>query len=229
MRRALLLAAAALLLVAAPASAENPVLDAEGDTDLAAALSEATDVQDVCYGYDLLVDDQDTFAFSGTFATSSLGPDVRASAGDPRCTGGLVVLVAQLTYTSSFSEAEDFASWQLLSDLPELTIDDVERLGFSAGDLLDDGKSETTLLNAVQALPRLAAEQAGKEPVLLEPNTAAIPTDARPTGTPGSDVLRESGPLLAFCVLLIVGGVVLLATSRRTPSPRTSSPTYRPL
>lgn len=221
MRRALLVAAAALVLLAAPASAENPVLDAEGDADVAAALAEATEVQGVCYGYDLLVDDQDTFVFSGTFTASSLGAGVFASADDPRCVQGTVVLVAQLTYTSSFSEAEDSALWRLASDLPELTIDDVEALGYDARDLLDDGKSETTLLNAVQALPRLAAEQAGRPPVLLEPNTAALPADARPTGTPGSDFLRESGPLLGFCVLMIVAGVVLLGTSRR--------PSYDPL
>lgn len=211
----------ALVLLAAPASAENPVLDAEGDADVAASLAEATEVQGVCYGYELRVDDQDSFVYSGTFASSSLGAGQRASAADPRCNGEVVELVASMTYTSSFSESEDFAEWRLSSTLPQLTIDDLEDLGLQAGDLLDDGRSERALLNAVLALPRLAAEQAGKAPVVLEPNTAALPSDARPTNTPGSDWLRENSAMLGFCVLLVVAGVVMLVLSRR--------PTYRPL
>lgn len=227
MRRALAASAAfVLVLMAAPASAENPVLDAEGDADVAASLAEATEVQGVCYGYELVVDDQDSFTFSGTFASSSLGAGMRATSADPRC-DEVVELVASMTYVSSFSESEDFAQWQLASTLPELTIDDLEDLGFSAGDLTNDGKSERTLLGAVLALPRLATEQAGKAPVVLEPNTAALPSDAVPTNSPGSDWLRENGVLLAVCVLLILAGIVLLVTSRRAPS--APAPSYRPL
>ena len=56
------LAAALLgpLLLAAPASAANPVFDPEDDAEVAEALAEATEVQDVCYGYVLAVDDGDT-------------------------------------------------------------------------------------------------------------------------------------------------------------------------
>lgn len=219
MRRLALAVAAGVLLMAAPASAENPVVDAEGDADLAGALAEATEVQGVCYGYELFVSDQDTGVFGGTFATSSLGVGQRALPG-PGCADA-VELQAQISYTSSFSEAEDSAGWTLLSTLPGLTIEDVERLGLSAVDLLDDSRSETALLNAVQALPRLATEQAGRPPVVLEENTAALPPDARPTGTPGSDWLRENAAPLGVCVLLVVAGVVLLLMSRR--------PTYRPL
>lgn len=222
MRRALLVAGAALLLLAAPAAAENPVLDAEGDADLTASLAAATEVQGVCYGYELTVFDADTGQFSGTFAAGSLGAGLLAGAGDA-CPEGAVVLVATIEYTSSFSEAQDSASWRLDSVLPELTISDVEALGLSARDLLDDGSSERTLLAAVQALPRLAAEQAGRPPVLLEPNTASLPADARPTNTPGSDWLRENAAPLAFFVLLVVAGVVLLLLSRRAPLPNPSS------
>lgn len=219
MRRVALVAALALVLLAAPANAENPVLDAEGDADIAASLAEATAVQGVCYGYALQVDDQDTAIYSGTFGASSLGAGTRASSTDPACSGGVVELVAALTYTSSYSEAEDFAQWRLSSTLPQITIDDVEGLGFDAGDLTNDGSSERTLLNAVLALPRLAAEQAGKDPVVLQPNTEALPADARPTGTPGSDWLRENGVLLGLSVLLVLGGVALLLTSRRPTYP----------
>lgn len=211
--------AAGLVLLAGPAAAENPVLDAEGDADVAASLAEATAVQGVCYGYALDVYDQDTGVWGGSYASSSLGAGQRAQLG-PQCADTVEVL-AQISYTSPFSEAPDSAGWSLASTLPSLAIEDLERLGLSSNDLLDDGRSERTLLNALLALPGLAAEQAGKPPVVLEPNTAALPPDARPTNTPGSDWLRESSALLGLCVLLVLAGVVLLLLSRR--------PTYRPL
>jgi hypothetical protein len=218
-----LLAAAlcGVLLGAGPAHAANPVLDPEDDADLAASLAEASEVQDVCYGYVLQVTDADTGEWGGTYAASSAGADVPASTA-----GGcdeVVELVARIDYPSSFSEAEDSASWDLVSTLPELSIADVEALGLSSGDLLDDGRSATALLNAVQSLPRLAAEQAGRPPVVLEANTAPLPADARPTGTPGSDWLRENAALLALSVAAIVAGLVAFRASRprgRTRPPR---------
>lgn len=215
-RRAVLAtaAAAAVVALAAPAHAQNPVLDPEDDADVAAALAEASEVQGVCYGYLLEVTDADTGQWGGTYAASNAGAGVPASTASG-CERGVVQLVARIDYTSSFSEAEDSASWRLDSSLPELSIGDVEDLGLSSGDLLDDGRSATTLLNAVQALPRLASEQAGVPPVVLEPNTAPLPADAQPTGTPGSDWLRENGALLVVCVAAIAGGLLLLVASRR--------------
>lgn len=221
--RLVLAVAVGLLVVAAPAHAENPVLDAEGDADVASSLAEATEVQQVCYGYELTVFDQDTGRYSGQFASSSAGPGTTPTSA-AACPGGVVVLQAAIEYTSSFSEAEDSASWRLSSTLPQLTIDDVERLGLSSGDLLDDGKSEITLLNAVLALPRLASEQAGLPPVVLQPNTAPLPPDARPTGTPGSDWLRENAALLGLCVLLVLGGLLALAAARSADRSRRAGP-----
>ena len=114
----------AVLLSAGPAAAENPVLDAEGDTDLATALAEARDVQGVCYGYLLSVSDADTGQFSGTYAASSSGAGQAASAATD-CPGGTVELTARISYTSSFSEAEDSAEWSLLSTVGDLSIADV--------------------------------------------------------------------------------------------------------
>lgn len=208
-----LVAASAVLLLAAPAHAENPVLDPADEVDLAASLAEATEVQGVCYGYVLNVTDADTGRWGGTYVASNAGPGVPASSA-PGCPRGVVELVARIDYTSSFSEAEDSASWRLVSSIPELSIADVEELGLSSGDLLDDGRSATTLLNAVQALPRLASEQAGLPPVVLQPNTAPLPPDARPTGTPGSDWLRENGLLLVVCLAAIAAGLLLLVASR---------------
>lgn len=229
MRRALLLAVAAVLLLVGPAAAENPVLDAEGDADVAAALAEAQEVQDVCYGYVLQVSDGDTGQFSGTYASSSAGPGLPASTA-PGCSRGSVEVQASITYTSSFSEAEDSASWQVLSTIGGgLTIDDVERVtGASASDLLDDGRSETVLLNAVLSLPGLASELADLPPVVLEPNASPLPDDARATDTPGSDWVRQNGAVLGLCLVAIVAGVVLLLLSRRTPRPAGSVRTFGP-
>jgi len=228
-RRAL--AAGALLaplLVAAPASAANPVLDPEDDAELAAALAEATEVQGVCYGYVLAVDDSDTGEWGGTYAASSAGPGVRA-AQDDACPDGVVELVARIAYTSDFSEAEDSASWELVSDLPGLSIADVEDQGLSSGDLLDDGSSATTLRSAVLSLPRLAAERAGVEPVVATPNASPLPEGAEPTGTPGSDWLRENLVLLALSVGAVLAGLVALVAAfprgrRPVPAGRRGAP-----
>ncbi len=217
------LALLVLALLAAPASAVNPVLDPEDDADVAAALAEATEVQDVCYGYVLTVSDFDTGEWGGTYAASSGGEGVPASsAGD--CRGGVVELVASLVYESSYSEAEDSASWQLDSTLGELTISDVEDAGLSADSLLDDDRSATTLLNAVLSLPQLATEQAGLNPVVLEPNASPLPEGARPDDSPGSDWLRENGALLALSVAAVLAGLVALVASR--PRGRTRSPRF---
>lgn len=218
----LALVAVTAVLVLGPAGqalAANPVLDPEDDADIAASLAEATEVQDVCYGYALDVQDQDTGQWSGSYAASSTGEGVRASA-TSSCTDGVVELVARIVYTSSFSEQEDSASWDVVSTVEGVSIADVEDLGLSAGDLLSDGASATTLQNAVLALPRLASEQAGLPPVVLEPNPSPLPEGARPTGTPGSDWLRENSALLLVCVAAVVGGLVLLVSSLRSrPGP----------
>lgn len=213
MRRVVLAAALlAPLLVAAPASAANPVLDPEDDADVAATLAEATEVQGVCYGYVLRVDDGDTGEWGGTYAASSAGEGVRATEADG-CSDGVVELVARITYTSDLSEAEDSASWDLVSDVPGLSISDVEDQGLSSDGLLDDGSSATTLQNAVLSLPRLAAERAGIEPVVLTPNASPLPDGARPTGTPGSDWLRENLVLLALSVGAVLAGLVALVAA----------------
>lgn len=233
MRRALLAAALLVpLLVAAPAAAANPVLDPEDDAEVAAALAEATELQDVCYGYVLAVDDGDTGEWGGTYASSSAGEGVRAAEASG-CDDGVVELVARITYTSDFSEAEDSAAWDLVSDVPGLSISDVEDQGLSSGDLLDDGASATTLRQAVLSLPRLAAERGGLEPVVSEPNASPLPDGAAPTGSPGSDWLREHLVLLGLSVAAVLAGLVALVAAfphgrRGRPVPTAARPTSRP-
>ncbi|MDP3711721.1 MAG: hypothetical protein Q8R60_04455 [Mycobacteriales bacterium] len=205
MRARLLLTTALLLLLAAAPShaATNPVFDDETAADIQAALDEATAVQGVCYGVRLEVDDGETGTFTGSF-------EVLSAATGPACRGS-VVLQASLTYTSEFSELEDSAFWSVVSDLPGApTPTDLRRLGLSAGALLDDGKSEQTLLNAVLALPALTAERVpGVVPLVLVEATAAPPAQAAPTDTPGSDRVRTHLTSLALLGLLLVGAVVV--------------------
>jgi hypothetical protein len=217
-----------VVLVAGPGAAANPVLDPATDGEVAAALAEARDVQGVCYGYVLDVSDFGTGEFAGTFAASSAGPGRRVSSG-PACPEGTVELQASITYTSELSEAEDSASWSLLSTVGGgLTMADVEQAsGSSTGDLLDDGRSETALLNAVLALPGLVSERTGVPPLTLDPNTEPLPSDARATGTPGSDWLRENGLQLGLFTLLLLGGVVALVASFRRGKGASSRPPGR--
>ena len=74
------------------------------------------------------------------------------------------------------------------------------------------------------SLPRLAAEQAGLEPVVAEPNADALPGGARPTDSPGSDWLRENLVLLGLSVAAVLSGLVALGASFRPSRPARPSP-----
>lgn len=202
--RARLLAVGALLLLplGTAHAGQNPVYDDETGADIQAALDEATAVQGVCYGVLLEVSDFDTGIYSGSYAVRSI-PTSGACRAE-------VVLQAAVTYSSEFSEAEDSASWLVTSSLPGApTAADLQRLGLTARALLDDGKSEQALLNAALALPALTAERVpGVVPLVLVEATATPPAEATPTGTPGSDRLRQHRTSLVLLGLLLVGAVV---------------------
>lgn len=231
---ALVLLSAGPVLASFAVLADNPVLAAAGDADLAETLRAATAVQGVCYGYRLDVSDGDTGQFTGSYASSSAGAGTPVAADPSACPRGSVELVASITYTSSYSEAEDSASWSLVSSLPGLTLELVEAAsGSRASDLISDATSETALLNAVLTLPGLATERAGAAPVVLEQSTDPLPEGARTTGTPGSDWLRQNAALLGLCVLSLGAGLVALVASRRPTGrpagrPRTFGPAPRP-
>jgi hypothetical protein len=220
-RRAVLAAAAVVVLAAAPAYAENPVLDPADDAEIAEALARATEVQDVCYGYLLSVLDNDTGRFSGDYAVSNAGPGVAASTA-AGCTEGFVELRARLVYTSTFSEAEDGAGWVVQSSLGAgaPTVADLGELGLSAGDLVDDATAPTALRNAVLALPALTAERAGVPPVQLVANDDPLPEGAQATGSPGSDWWRTHASKLGLCLLALLAGTALLVSAvRQRPRP----------
>ena len=204
MRRLLALAAAACVVaLAGPASAIDPIADDETKADVAASLAEATAAQGVCYGWTLTVDDFAEGTWNGVYLLSNLGVERTVDA--TTCPKS-VTLVANITYTSELNDAPDSASWVIQgvgTAAPDVSA--LERLGLRAGDLLDDGKSEQTFINAVLALPVLTAELGGAAPVVLPSTTASAPPEAQATGRPGSDALRERRGTVILLILLIAG------------------------
>ncbi|MFN2539606.1 MAG: hypothetical protein ABR549_15840 [Mycobacteriales bacterium] len=214
MRRLALALLVLLLWAATPASADDPVLSPEARSDLVEALQDASTAQGICYGYTLQVDDDDGDAWDGAWTVSNLGLEVDPT-GDPRCQQS-VVLHAWIYYPSDWSDSEDSSDWTIQSTLGGPTTDELGRLGLHAGDLLDDGKADTTLFNAVLALPMLVADAGFAEPV-KEPADESMgpPADARATDRPGSDWWREKGTTL----LVLLGGIVLAGLLASTTTP----------
>jgi hypothetical protein len=193
---------AAFVVGAAPASA-LPILERADATELAQALAEATEEQDVCYGWSVQVEDY-SGGNSGLDVGSSLG--VGKSAISTAC-DRYVVFEAFIVYTSEASEAEDSASYEITSNIPGAPeADDLRRFGISSGGLLG-GKDDEVLANAALALPALLAEKGLADPIVLEPNTAPLPSGDKSTGTPGSDWLRKYGAMFGIAALVLVGGL----------------------
>lgn len=218
-RAALLLGALLLLAVLAPRSAlAVPILDQADGAELAQGLSEAAEVQDVCYGWEVEVEDQ-SGGPSGVDAGSSQGPGVVLDRA--RCPK-YVVLKGLVVYTSETAESEDGADIALESNLQKPpTLEDLARLGFSANDLLSDTADDVALTDMVGALPLLVAE-AGEAPFIpFEAQTEPLAAGDVPTNTPGSDWLRTFWWLpvlaaLAFVALLFA--IASLIRRRRTPA-----------
>ena len=198
---ACLLAASAL---ASPAAA-TPVLDEADSVELAQALAEATAAQDVCYGWRVNLRD-DSGGPSGDDIGSNRGPDVEVDrVGCERW----VLLEGAIAYTAETSEFEDDSQVRITSNLaPPPTEADLRELGVTG--TLTDEDNDVVLINMVEALPLVVAGN-GQAPY-VEFETAQSPAAAgEPTGTPGSDVLRQWWPLMVLCVLAVLAGVVMLA------------------
>ena len=210
-----LLATLLLLLAAAPAARATPLLD-EGDAvELAQQLAEATEVQGVCYGWSVSVDDQ-SGGPSGVDAGSNLGPDVPLTAETPNCERQ-VVLVGQVIYTCESCEGEDASAADVQGTFPQApTLADVEALGFDDKALKNDD-GDTELVNMVGALPLLTSSAGAAEPVPIEQEGAPRPgPEDVPTGGPSTpDWVRDSAGALALCALLILGGLLWFLKLRR--------------
>ena len=198
------LLALTLLILAAPAPAASAqLLDPADNEELAQSLAEATDAQGVCYGWEVAI--FDASAADSRDAGSSLGPGEPLPVGDPRCPK-YVVLKGGITYTAETSESEDAAVYHIESNLQRPpTVDELRDLGHGPGRLLDSDDDEA-LTNAVGALPLLVADHGEAKPVGFEPGNLPPEQAGEPTGSTGSDFLRENWAPFVLCLLLVLGG-----------------------
>lgn len=217
-----------LAVLALAPGAHAAVLAEEDANELANSLAEATAAQGICYGWRIEVTDP-TGAEDGLEAGSNFGPDQPVDRARPECRDGRYAeLVGEIVYTSESSDAEDSASWDVESNLADVpTIEEIEDLGYDAGDLLGD-ENDVAIINAAGALPQLAADHGNAAPVPFEPAGREPGTGGEPTNTPGSDLLRENGTLIALCLLMTLGGLAWLWVLRRDAARRRRRPQQPP-
>ena len=228
MSRALLglLTALLLLLATAPAQAVPVLAEADG-TELAETLQTATAAQGVCYGWNVVVDDQ-----GGIESGEDVGSDKGAGTPVDRSCPKWVELQGGIQYTCESCESEDSSAITVEANFDGApTATDLSELGFSGDQLLQED-SDVVLSNMVGALPLITASN-GAAPAVPAPSAADAPKQAPgdvPTGTPSTpDWLREHWLALAFFLVLALGGLVWLVrlaqddrVSRRAgPSPFT--------
>ncbi len=190
----------ALATALATAPAQAGVIAPQDAAELAQSLAEATAEQGICYGWNV------TNNFDGMpDVGSSAGPGVPAAGLGQGCERGFVELTGSIDYACDSCESSDSASVAIRSTMSNApTGGDLSALGLDAGDLTGDD-DDTTLINMVNALPLLAADR-GLAPYLAYEPATAVPAADRATDRPGSDLLRDTWPLLAFCGFLVVAG-----------------------
>lgn len=196
---------------------DGVLLEAADRVELAQSLADATEETGVCFGYDLSLSDFGGSG-SGDEVLSSAGPGVSAvdaAARDPAlCPKGTLELSARITYTSSSSESEDYATYNLRSTLDGLQSFEAERqltdlTGISEKGLLGDD-DDLVLRNATAALPLLV----GGSPPAAAATGSTAPNGDGLTGSPGSDWMRAHGlgvlvaiGLLLLALALVFGGL----------------------
>ncbi|MBA2794654.1 MAG: hypothetical protein H0U32_11790 [Thermoleophilaceae bacterium] len=217
-RTALLIGALLLLAVLAPRAAQAvPILDEADGAELAQSLAEATEEQDVCYGWEVEVQDQ-SGGPGGVDAGSSQGPGVALDRA--RCPR-YAVLRGLVVYTSETAESEDGAEVAIESNLRNPpTPEDLARLGLSADDLLSE-TDDIALTDMAGALPLLVAEAGEARFIPFEAQTEPLAAGDVPTNTPGSDWLRTFWWLPVLAVLGVLALLFALASfvrRRRAPA-----------
>ncbi len=224
---AMLVAVAGLAVVPA-SSVAAPLLEQADAVELAQTLADATTEQDVCYGWEVAVEDGSGEGLSGVETGSSSGPGVPLDRA--RCPRW-VVLQGSVSYTSESSESEDSAQTAIDSNLRKPpTTQQLSDLGLDADALLGDADDQA-VIDMTSALPLLVAE-AGEAPyVPFEAQTQPIPAQDVPNAGPGSDWLRNYW-WLPLLVLAAVGGALYLGAkallARRGGSAGPPPPPGRP-
>lgn len=219
MRRALVVPVAVLAMVVAPGTATADVVFDQADAEeLAATLEEAHAAQNVCYGWNIQVDNVgivETSTGSNFGAGQSLDDLVGSSDCDAR-----VEFRANITWTSESSESEDSASYSVDSLPSGPTTEDLDSLDIISSDGLAGDNVDVDAYKAVAALPLLAADAGLADPIEASPAPEAEAGDAQPTNKPGSDFWRQSGMLILWGGLLLLAGAVFawyaVRSSRRS-------------
>lgn len=207
--RAIVLGLLLLVVLAQPAAA-TPLLEDGDAAELAQSLADATDEQDICYGWAVQVQDG-SGGPSGQETGSSLGPGRSGSAALATCKR-YVVLTGVVRYTCSSCEGEDSASIRVTSNVAGApTEQDLNDLGFKGGDLANDD-GDVVLINMVGALPLITASKGIADPVLVEATPTVVPgASDGPTNSPSTpDWLRDSWLSLSALLILVAGGAFWL-------------------
>lgn len=193
----------AITALASPTAHAGTLVEREDEVDLAQTLADAQEEQDVCYGWSIAVNGE-----LSDLGSSLDGPGV-ALATD-RCPKGYAILQGEVNYTCDSCEGEDSAFVTVDSNLRRPpTVEDLRRLGYSEADLVSE-KDDLAVIEMTGVLPLLVAEKGNAPFVAYEPATN-VPAQDKATNTPGSDLLRDRGPVLALCgVLLLAGPAYLL-------------------
>ncbi len=230
-RRLTLIAVLLTALVGAFAhpAAAVPLLD-EGDAaELAQSLADATEEQDVCYAWNVFVQDG-SGGPSGFDTGSNLGPNAPlGTAVSSPCTKS-VTLEGRVTYTCGSCESEDSSSVSVVSNFPGgPTTRDLEDLGLEGGDLKNDD-GDVALVNMVGALPLITASKGAAAAVPVQPSTLKPGATDKPTNSPSvPDWLRDSWLALTALLVVVLGGVLWLVSIRIADIARRrqSAPTIR--
>lgn len=187
------------------AASYGRVLEQADAAELSASLKEAQDVQHICYGWYVTVDDQNGGPDLRDSGSSQNGPTLGlVGDGTDGCDRN-VTFRASITWTSESGESEDFASWEVISDLSALS-GNPSSVRVSTSNLIANPDDE--VVRAVSELPAAAAE-AGLAPWMpVEVNTEPLAQGDGITGAPGSDWLRKWGSALLVLGLVLIGALI---------------------
>lgn len=213
----LAVALAFLTLLATPGTATADVIFDPADADeLAASLDEAYTDQKVCYGWEVTVNDVVTTDHS-VGSNFGAGKEVNSDQCDKS-----VEFHATINYTSESSESEDSASFDVTSNPPAVSRDDLIALDIDMDGLTGEDP-DIPIGKAVLALPLLAADKGLARPIAATPDSATPQADAQLTDDPGSDWWRGQGATLLWGIgFLLAGGLFawwIVYTNRRGRHP----------
>jgi hypothetical protein len=215
---------------------------APGDAvELANLLGEATEEQDVCYGWNVVINGQEYGSSPAALAalasaatetptgspspspTPSPPPVFDESGGHIGSNAGPGVRVEEVPgcerwaeFTARLTYTPEYSESEDSASY-ELSSDFAD---FTDEDLKKLGIEERALLGdeddvavytATAALPLIVADKGLAPHLTAEPNAAPLPPADEATDSPGSDVLRSDPFIVAFLVILVCAGICWLA------------------